>query len=85
MEKLGESSHGLTMKHIKRGELEKYIVSIPEIPEQQCIAKILSTCDAVIEKTQAAIAKYKAIKQGMLQDFVYPWHRPKHQQTPPPL
>jgi type I restriction enzyme S subunit len=69
MEKLGESSHGLTMKHIKRGELEKYIVSIPEIPEQQCIAKILSTCDAVIEKTQAAIAKYKAIKQGMLQDL----------------
>ena len=69
MEKLGESSHGLTMKHIKRGELEKYIVSIPEIPEQQCIAKILSTADAVIEKTQAAIAKYKAIKQGMLQDL----------------
>lgn len=69
MEKLGESSHGLTMKHIKRGELEKYIVSIPEIPEQQCIAKILSTCDAVIEKTQAAIAKYIAIKQGMLQDL----------------
>lgn len=69
MEKLGESSHGLTMKHIKRGELEKYIVSIPEIPEQQCIAKILSTANAVIEKTQAAIAKYKAIKQGMLQDL----------------
>ncbi|MDD4428929.1 MAG: restriction endonuclease subunit S [Paludibacter sp.] len=37
--------------------------------EQQHIAKILSTADAVIEKTQAAIAKYKAIKQGMLQDL----------------
>lgn len=37
--------------------------------EQRQIAKILSTCDAVIEKTQAAIAKYKAIKQGMLQDL----------------
>lgn len=69
MEKLGESSHGLTMKHIKRGELQKYIVSIPEKPEQQRIAKILSTADAVIEKTQTAIAKYKAIKQGMLQDL----------------
>ncbi len=37
--------------------------------EQQRIASILSTSDAVIEKTQAAIAKYKAIKQGMLQDL----------------
>ena len=40
-----------------------------EPDEQQRIAKILSTADAVIEKTQAAIAKYKAIKQGMLHDL----------------
>ena len=40
-----------------------------EPDEQQRIAKILSTSDAVIEKTQAAIAKYKAIKQGMLHDL----------------
>ncbi len=37
--------------------------------EQRQIARILSTADAVIEKTQSAIAKYKAIKQGMLQDL----------------
>lgn len=37
--------------------------------EQQQIAKFLSTCDAVIEKTQSAITKYKAIKQGMLHDL----------------
>lgn len=42
---------------------------VPLIPEQRQIATILSTADAVIEKTQAAIAKYKAIKQGMLQDL----------------
>lgn len=36
---------------------------------QTKIAKILSTADAVIEKTQAAIAKYKAIKQGMFHDL----------------
>ena len=40
-----------------------------ELPIQSKIANILSTCDAVIEKTQAAIAKYKAIKQGMLHDL----------------
>lgn len=42
---------------------------VPLIPEQRQIATILSTADAVIEKTQAAIAKYKAIKQGLLQDL----------------
>lgn len=40
-----------------------------ELPEQRRIAQILSTTDAVIEQTQAAIAKYKAIKQGMLHDL----------------
>jgi len=57
------------MKHIKRGELKKYFVKIPPLPTQRKIARILSTADAVIEKTQAAIAKYKAIKQGMLHDL----------------
>jgi type I restriction enzyme, S subunit len=36
---------------------------------QHRIARILSTTDTVIEKTKAAIAKYKAIKQGMLHDL----------------
>jgi type I restriction enzyme S subunit len=69
MEKIGDTSHGSTMKHIKRGELKKYFVNIPEIPEQRRISRILTTADSVIEKTQAAIAKYKAIKQGMLHDL----------------
>ena len=69
MLKLGDTSHGSTMKHIKRGELKKYFVKIPPLPTQRKIARILSTADAVIEKTQAAIAKYKAIKQGMLHDL----------------
>lgn len=37
--------------------------------KQQQIAQILSTCDTVIEQTQTAIEKYKAIKQGMLHDL----------------
>lgn len=40
-----------------------------DLPEQRRIAQILSTTDAVIEKTQIAIAKYKAIKQGLLHDL----------------
>lgn len=69
MAKLGDTSHGSTMKHIKRGELGKFFVCVPEKTEQRQIAHILSTCDAVIKKTQNAIDKYKAIKQGLLYDM----------------
>jgi type I restriction enzyme, S subunit len=55
--------------NIGKSDFEKIKIKYPSLPEQQRIAKILSTCDAVIEKTQTAIAKYKAIKQGMLHDL----------------
>ncbi|HRO84297.1 MAG TPA: restriction endonuclease subunit S [Niabella sp.] len=55
---------------VNKADFEKiYLRHHSDKTEQQHIAKILSTADAVIEKTQAAIAKYKAIKQGMLQDL----------------
>jgi len=54
---------------ITGGIISKIKVAIPTPTTQRQIATILSTADAVIEKTQAAIAKYKAIKQGMLQDL----------------
>jgi type I restriction enzyme, S subunit len=41
----------------------------PPLAEQRKISHILSKTDLVIEKTQSAIAKYKAIKQGMLHDL----------------
>lgn len=44
-------------------------VAVPEYSIQQKIAKILSTIDGQIEKTEAIVAKYQAVKQGMLQDL----------------
>lgn len=55
--------------NIGKADFEKIKIKFPEYNIQRQIAKILSTVDAVIEKTQAAISKYKAIKQGMLQDL----------------
>jgi len=60
---------GSAQPHINKEIVDNLEFNYPIVPEQNVIAKILSTCDAVIEKTQAAIAKYKAIKQGMLQDL----------------
>ena len=45
------------------------IKNIPDLLTQKRIAKILSTVDGQIEKTDAIIAKYQAIKQGMLHDL----------------
>ena len=55
---------------------------------QKKIAYILTTCDTVIEQTQSAIAKYKAIKQGLLHDLFTRGLdangklRPSHQDAP---
>jgi len=46
-----------------------YEIFAPPLPQQKKIAQILSTCDAVLEQTEAAIAKYQALKQGMLHDL----------------
>lgn len=44
-------------------------IAIPPLPEQRKIARILTTLDELIGKTQALIAKYQAIKQGMMHDL----------------
>ncbi|WP_052444769.1 restriction endonuclease subunit S [Flammeovirga sp. OC4] len=54
---------------INGNEYGKFSFKLPPLPQQKKIAKILSTCDAVIEKTEAAIAKYQDIKQGMMHDL----------------
>lgn len=60
----GSTRYGLTI-----GNIENAVIKYPPLPEQRRIARILSTCDGVIEKTKAAVAKYQAIKQGLLHDL----------------
>jgi type I restriction enzyme S subunit len=60
---------GSTRYTLTRGSFENTIVRLPPLSQQRKIANILSTCDQVIEKTEAAIAKYQALKQGMMHDL----------------
>lgn len=70
LQKANEVAGGTTRQRISRTNLGTLKINIPKDKNiQSKIAKILSTADAVIEKTQSAISKYKAIKQGMLQDL----------------
>lgn len=58
--------------------LEDCLISIPfknnkpDLSAQRRIAAILSSADKVIAATQKTIAKYKQIKQGMMEDLLKP-------------
>jgi len=49
--------------------IEAVPVQLPSPSEQRKIARILTTLDNLVEKTEALIAKYQAIKQGMMHDL----------------
>jgi type I restriction enzyme, S subunit len=70
IEKLAESSHGSTMKHIKKGVLDEFHCPIPPLPEQKKIASILTSVDEVIEKTQSQIDKLQDLKKGTMNELL---------------
>ncbi|RZB28987.1 MAG: type I restriction enzyme, S subunit [Candidatus Argoarchaeum ethanivorans] len=68
---LVKASHGSTMQHITRKELDRFGAPFPTSkPEQTKIAEILSTADRAIEQTEAIIAKQQRIKTGLMHDLL---------------
>lgn len=68
---LTKASHGSTMQHITRKELDRFRAPFPTSKfEQAKIAEILSMVDKAIEQTEELIAKQKRIKTGMMQDLL---------------
>lgn len=60
---------GTTVRHTSPAKILSNSILKPPLPEQRKIAAILTTVDNLIEKTEALIAKYEKIKQGMMQDL----------------
>jgi type I restriction enzyme S subunit len=54
---------------ISRDFLYRVACETPAPSEQRKIARILTALDNLIEKTESLIAKYQAIKQGMMHDL----------------
>lgn len=64
---------GSGLPNIQKKDLYKFPISYPSsLSEQRRIASILSSADKVIDSTQKLIAKYKSIKQGMMEDLLKP-------------
>jgi type I restriction enzyme S subunit len=60
---------GSALKRITVRDINRLNVSFPPVDKQRKIARILTTVDNLIEKTEALIAKYQALKQGMMHDL----------------
>ena len=70
IEILSKVTHGSTMKHFQRGELERTKIALPPLPEQQKIAEILSNTDEAIQKINEEITKTVRLKKGLMQTLL---------------
>jgi len=63
---------GTTNSHVRVTPKEtlNWKIAHPPLPEQRRIAEILDTIDEAIQKTEALISKFKAMKQGLLHDLL---------------
>ena len=68
---LTKASHGSTMQHITRKELDKLTALFPiDVGEQKNIVAIIGLLDQAIEQTETIIAKQQRIKTGLMQDLL---------------
>ena len=71
--RLEQKAQGSTFLAINSAEVNDFDVSYPaDLSTQRRIAAILASADKVIAATQKTIAKYKQIKQGMMENLLKP-------------
>lgn len=71
--RLEQKAQGSTFLAINSAEVNDFEVSYPaDLSAQRRIAAILASADKVIAATQKTIAKYKQMKQGMMEDLLKP-------------
>ncbi|MCE0493121.1 restriction endonuclease subunit S [Vibrio salinus] len=63
-------ANGITRFGLTADAIANAPLVLPPLPEQQKIAKILTSVDEVIEKTQAQTDKLKDLKTGMMQELL---------------
>lgn len=61
-----------SMKNISKGSLLSVHVPLPTKAEQEAIAEALSDADALIESLEQLIAKKRHLKQGAMQELLFP-------------
>lgn len=61
---------GSAQPFVKPSDIKSCWVALPELVEQNTIARVLDTLDTTIHQTEAIIAKLKQVKQGLMHDLL---------------
>lgn len=61
---------GSSVKNLNKEKVAKLIICAPPLPEQLCIAEVLSDTDLYITTLERLIAKKEAVKQGVMQELL---------------
>jgi type I restriction enzyme, S subunit len=56
--------------NLNAGELKRYRIGAPPIPEQESIAEAVSDTNALVESLRLLIAKKRELKQGAMQELI---------------
>lgn len=70
-DRLNALSPQTTIKTIESGELKSIKVILPQLPEQEKIASILSKVDNLIQKTDESIEQTQRLKKGLMQRLLF--------------
>jgi type I restriction enzyme S subunit len=58
------------MLHVTKGGMEKLLIKLPSLKEQQKIADILSSVDEKLEVLLEKKVHYQVLKQGLMQQLL---------------
>lgn len=63
-------AQGTSIKGVTVEDIQKIIMPTPTIDEQNQIVDILANMDSEIEALEQKLAKYRQVKQGMMQQLL---------------
>ncbi|MGB3473678.1 MAG: restriction endonuclease subunit S [Mycobacterium sp.] len=70
LDQLSARSHGTTMKHVTRGDLDAYMVELPTIAEQRQIANVLDALAEKIRTGETLVAKIQTTRLAILESLL---------------
>lgn len=62
---LNSATHGTTMKHITKSELETTMVPVPPIEEQRRIARTIGVSDAVVDRAEETLVASRSLRRSI--------------------
>ena len=67
---IAKKAQGKTVVHIHNSDLQDIEIRYPSVTEQEAICNIFRDVDYQIEKCESELQKYRAIKQGMMEQLL---------------